>query len=227
MTTQMLPMHYWLTVGEVDRIRGKLCRGIDLKHGGTGFVVCPPSVHPNGGLYWWARSPRREQPALAPDWLRAAVRPPEMPRWTYTVNGMNGRGEYTSQCLVARISAAREGTRNRTLYGALKDALRQGDLDAFEPDLAAAAIAVGLPAREVESTLRSVRGWPLMSWFNVDDKSHSDNRFRQVGLDGCGLYAVAGSYCMDQLTDGFVPDWFIKSWPGGPKAAEKLVSAGI
>ena len=71
---------------------------------------------------------------------------------------MNGHGEYTLQCLVARISAAREGTRNTTLYGALKDALRQGDLDAFEADLIAAAVAVGLGTSEIESTLRSVRG---------------------------------------------------------------------
>jgi hypothetical protein len=71
---------------------------------------------------------------------------------------MNGHGEYTLQCLVARISAAREGNRNRTLFGALKDAARQSDLDAFEPDLIAAAVAVGLDIREIETTLRSVRG---------------------------------------------------------------------
>lgn len=66
-----------------------------------------------------------------------------------------------------------------------------------------------------------------MSWFNIGDECHDDPRFREVGLAGCGLFAIAGSYCMDQLTDGFVPKWFVKSWPGGTKAAKKLVAAGI
>ena len=58
-----------------------------------------------------------------------------------------------------------------------------------------------------------------MPWFNVDDKAHSDPLFRQVGLDGFGLFAAAGSWCMDHLTDGYVPLWFIEGWPGGPEAA--------
>jgi hypothetical protein len=66
-----------------------------------------------------------------------------------------------------------------------------------------------------------------MSWFNVDDKSHSDDRFRRAGLDGFGLYAAAGSFCMDQLTDGFVPDWFVNGWPGGKKAARNLVLVAL
>lgn len=151
-------LHRWFNVGDVGEIRGKLCRGVDLKHGGTGYVVMPPSIHPCGGRYWWRRSPRGRHPAAAPEWLREAVQRPTVDRWTHTVNGMNGRGEYTVQCLAARISAAREGNRNTTVFGALKDAARQGDLDVFEADLTAAAVATGLPVSEVEAILRSVRG---------------------------------------------------------------------
>lgn len=150
--------HYWFTVGDIP-LRSTLARGIDLKSGRNGFVVVPPSIHPDGGQYLWeVRLSRRcPQPAPAPDWLKQAVQQPDpMIRWTQTANGMNGHGEYTVQCLVARINQAREGRRNTVFYGAVKDAHRQGDLAAYEADLAAAALAVGLEPSEVASTLRSV-----------------------------------------------------------------------
>jgi hypothetical protein len=150
--------HYWYSTAVTTGIRGHLRAGIDIKHHGSGYLVAPPSVHPCGDRYWWQRSPRGPKPTAAPRWLETGIRRPIADRWTYTAEGMNGHGDYTLQCLVARISAAREGNRNRTLYGALKDALRQGDLDAFEADLVSAAVAVGLDMSEVDSTVRSVRG---------------------------------------------------------------------
>ena len=33
--------HYWFVVGEMA-VRSKLREGVDIKHGGTGFVVAPP-----------------------------------------------------------------------------------------------------------------------------------------------------------------------------------------
>jgi hypothetical protein len=150
--------HYWFTTSGTSGIRGKLRTGIDIKHHRSGYLVAPPSTHPCGDRYWWQRSPRGPQPAAAPAWLESGIQRPIADRWAHTVNGMNGHGEYTLQCLVARINAAREGTRNIMLYGALKDAQRQGDLDAFEADLVSAAVGIGLDIREVEATVRSVRG---------------------------------------------------------------------
>jgi hypothetical protein len=49
------------------------------------------------------------------------------------------------------------GERNRILYGAAKDAAKQGDLDAFEADLVAAAALVGLDSREIDATIASAR----------------------------------------------------------------------
>ncbi len=156
--------HYWFTIGDVDRIPGKLCAGIDLKHGDTGFVVAPPSIHPNGRAYEWL-APPYGQPTIAPAWLCEAMQPPSVVPNGTTGTGtldastpVRGHGPYTVQCLVARILAAREGSRNRTLFGALKDAARQGDLGAFGPELAAAAYTAGLDAQEVEKCFRSVRG---------------------------------------------------------------------
>jgi hypothetical protein len=62
-------------------------------------------------------------------------------------------------------------------------------------------------------------------WFPIDDKAHSSDVFRDAKGLICpaGLYAMAGSWCMDHLTDGFVPAWFVAGWRGGNKAADWLV----
>lgn len=67
----------------------------------------------------------------------------------------------------------------------------------------------------------------MMAWFRADDKLHSHPKARKAGLDAMGLWVLAGTYAMDYRTDGFVPDWFIKSWPNGPKLSTKLVRAGL
>jgi hypothetical protein len=148
--------HVWFVVGEMA-VRAHLCEGVDIKHGGNGFVVAPPSVHPDGGRYEWLIPPIGA-PAAAPAWLRELLKPPVYvpPRLTL-VNG-DGGGRYSLLALVRRIEAAPEGQRNTTTYGACRDAAGQGDLDAFEDALAAAAITRGLPPAEVETILRSARG---------------------------------------------------------------------
>jgi hypothetical protein len=148
--------HVWLAVGEMT-VRAHLCEGVDIKHGGNGFVVAPPSVHPDGGRYEWLQPPFGE-PAAAPTWLREMLKPPvyEPPLLTL-VNG-DGGGRYSLLALVRRIEAAPEGQRNRTTFGACRDAAGQGDLDAFADALAAAAVGRGLPLSEVETIVRSARG---------------------------------------------------------------------
>ncbi len=66
-----------------------------------------------------------------------------------------------------------------------------------------------------------------MSWFPFDDKAHSDDRFRRAGLAAVGLYAMAGAYCADQLTDGFVPDWFVRQFANGSRTVRVLVAEGL
>lgn len=57
-------LHLLFTLPE-GRLRGKLATGIDIKSTG-GYIVAPPSVHPEGGVYEWLND---EDPAPAPDWL--------------------------------------------------------------------------------------------------------------------------------------------------------------
>jgi hypothetical protein len=66
-----------------------------------------------------------------------------------------------------------------------------------------------------------------MTWFKVDDGLHSHPKARRAGLAALGLWAVAGSWSSDQLTDGFVPAWFVDTWPNGRRLAQSLVDARL
>lgn len=66
-----------------------------------------------------------------------------------------------------------------------------------------------------------------MSWFPVDDAFHSHPKARRAGMEAVGLWVVSGSFCMAYLTDGFVPEWFVKEKPRGLALARKLVHAGL
>lgn len=65
-----------------------------------------------------------------------------------------------------------------------------------------------------------------MPWFKVDDTLHSHPKPRRAGLPAMGLWTVAGSFSMSYKQDGFVPDWYVVSWPSGRRHAAKLVAAG-
>lgn len=66
-----------------------------------------------------------------------------------------------------------------------------------------------------------------MAWYKIDDKLHSHPKARRAGLPAMGLWSLAGSHCMDYLTDGVVEEWFVESWPDGRRLAEKLVKVGL
>lgn len=66
-----------------------------------------------------------------------------------------------------------------------------------------------------------------MAWYKVDDKLHSHPKARRAGLAAMGLWTLAGSHCMDYLTDGIVENWFVESWPDGPNLAARLVAVGM
>ncbi len=66
-----------------------------------------------------------------------------------------------------------------------------------------------------------------MSWFRVDDTLAAHPKTRKAGLAAMGLWTVAGSWSSQQLTEGFVPEWFVATWPQGKKLARQLVVAGM
>lgn len=66
-----------------------------------------------------------------------------------------------------------------------------------------------------------------MPWFLVDDTLATHPKARKAGLAAMGLWAVAGAYAAQHLTEGHVPDWYVNSWPNGRKLAKHLVDAKL
>lgn len=66
-----------------------------------------------------------------------------------------------------------------------------------------------------------------MPWFKIDDTLHSHPKIRGAGLPAMGLWALAGSYSMAYKTDGFVPMWFVETWPQGARRARELTQNGL
>lgn len=66
-----------------------------------------------------------------------------------------------------------------------------------------------------------------MVWFKVDDTLHSHPKARRAGMAAIGMWSLAGSYAGQYVTEGFVPEWFVSSWPNGRKLAAALVAAGM
>lgn len=63
-------------------------------------------------------------------------------------------------------------------------------------------------------------------WFRVDDKLHDHRKARKAKKAAMGVWVLAGSWCADNLTDGFVPADVLPRW--GTKAdAAALVAAGL
>lgn len=65
-----------------------------------------------------------------------------------------------------------------------------------------------------------------MGWFRVDDKFHAHSKPRQAGKAAVGVWILAGTWSMDNDTDGFVPADVLKTW-GSAADARKLVAVGL
>jgi len=66
-----------------------------------------------------------------------------------------------------------------------------------------------------------------MPWFPVDDSFHSHPKVLATSLAARGLWATAGSWSSDHLTDGAVPDHVFASLGGTPELADELIAAGL
>lgn len=65
--------------------------------------------------------------------------------------------------------------------------------------------------------------------FRVDDSAPEHPKLRAAGLAAAGLWAMAGAYSTGptQLTDGWVPDYWVATWPGGKRQAARLIKVGL
>ena len=135
---------------------GVIGDAIDVR-GDGGYVVAPPSRHPDGPRYRWraGRAPSEVPLQTAPSWLLELMLPPASAR-----SSKYGTGALSSA--VAEIRGAREGTRNDALFRAaagIFELVEGGELDASTAnrEVLQAALDAGLPADEAQRTLESAR----------------------------------------------------------------------
>jgi len=94
---------YFSHPGSLIRNRAGLAQGIDLR-GDGGYIVAPPSIHPNGQLYAWAPSRSPEEATLAP-----------LPHWILLASG-TARIRRTAEDWRRLVSeGVPEGQRNSTI----------------------------------------------------------------------------------------------------------------
>jgi hypothetical protein len=68
-----------------------------------------------------------------------------------------------------------------------------------------------------------------VTWFRVDDKLHSHPKAVRAGASAMGFWLLAGSWCADQLTDGWIPDYIAARIDptGWQQNAARLVAVGL
>ena len=156
---------YWLPDGIEDRVRGKLdgAKGVDVKTS-SGYLVMPPSVHPDGGQY--VLEDDTEPADLPAHLLERVVRRPVVRDRTPVApkgNGDERGGRYWAAALTAEldaVTAAPEGSRNDTLNTAAFNlgtlvVATGADPNEVADQLAAAARGIGLDDHEASATIRS------------------------------------------------------------------------
>lgn len=65
-----------------------------------------------------------------------------------------------------------------------------------------------------------------MTWFKICDGLHDHPKARRAGTAAMGLWALCGSFCASNLTDGFVPRDVALRY-GTARQAAKLVEVGL
>jgi hypothetical protein len=151
--------HYYFVQPAGQRIRntaGKLAPGIDTR-GDGGYVVAPPSIHPDGGIYAWEST---AAPVVLPEWIVAKLATAERKTSTTLLDRSTPYGQRALEAEVHAVATAPEGTRNDRLNEAafaLGQLAASGEVDEHDAQvsLQAAARACGLSEREADQTIAS------------------------------------------------------------------------
>ena len=154
--------HFWFRyTGPIPCSVGRIGPGLDVR-GDGGYVLAPPSVHPDGLRYRWTNN---RPLAVAPDWLVALTRKPVPKPITSKISlparprGSDTYGKAALDYEVAELANTLKGGRNHALNRAsfrLHQLVAGGELDSHEvrTRLIEAATDNGLMA---EDGLRSVQ----------------------------------------------------------------------
>lgn len=138
--------------------------GLDTRSTG-GYIVAPPSIHPNGTCYHWldGYGPDDLAIAQAPAWLLDVLDPPRpepVPFVPVAPRDMGGYAGKAFELELQRVAQAAPGERNNALNRAAHALGQLAGAGLLDPHmvaaaLAGAALAVGLDREEAAKTLAS------------------------------------------------------------------------
>ncbi len=99
---------------------GKIGPGLDVR-GEGGFIVAPPSIHPNGQAYQWELSSRPDEIeiATAPDWLIALATAKPESKSTQTIGSKIPEGQRETYLSSFAGTMRRRGASERAIEAAL------------------------------------------------------------------------------------------------------------
>jgi hypothetical protein len=131
--------HVWLRyTAPIPSSTGRIAPNLDVRADG-GYVLVPPSVHPNGRIYKWITPPKGE-PAEAPEWLVTLARRKPAPSNSERAASIRPTGRPGSDAygwvalereiedLAAAVPGGRNTTLNRTAFR-LFQLVAGGELD--------------------------------------------------------------------------------------------------
>lgn len=133
-------------------LRHRPLPGVDVKEGGLGYVILPPSRHPDSGRpYWWDDE---DQDIAYPSYglielLRRDLRHSGQP--------MHWDADDNFAQLLNWLAETQEGSRNDYTFFAACRLAEKGALDQYEDHLTAAALNTGLGEREIRTCIESAR----------------------------------------------------------------------
>lgn len=74
---------------------------------------------------------------------------------------------------------------------------------------------------------RSESRGDTMTYFQVDDHFHSNRKVFDLPLEAVGFWVIAGSWCAQELSDGFVPDSLVRRYGGTDSIINALLDSGL
>jgi bifunctional DNA primase/polymerase-like protein/DnaB helicase-like protein/primase-like protein len=105
---------------EIRNSAGKLGKGIDIR-GDGGYVVAPPSIHPNGNRYEWIVKPSQCELATMPEWMIELLRERNIITESQTVTGRIISGERNNALTRMAGAMRRKDFDEDQIFLALKD----------------------------------------------------------------------------------------------------------
>lgn len=184
--------HLYFAHQAIGNTVGRLGSGLDTRDTG-GYVVAPPSLHPNGQPYQWVsgRCPDQCELAPLPMWIAAALHRPKPEPYAPAEYDPDRDSSYGRAVLEGECDAVRQaapGARNATLNAAAFAVGRRvacGLIDAAQARgaLIAAAIEAGLPRREALRTANSgLSAGMQQPKPRPQGESWIDRRHRELGV---------------------------------------------